>query len=237
MNRYIPNQHGAWVMLILPFLFGIVAFGGQPIHILLLISWLMLYLLSFPVLQWIKTGKTSKYRQPALVYALLSISAISLLLIYQPALIGYGLFLAICFVPNIYYARTRNERALTNDIIAIVMFCSFIYPVMYTGELTDWRLATILFVIACLYFIGTALYVKTMLRERGNRHYYYGSIVYHIVICGLVSYLHIGLMISFGILLARSIILPHFKLKSKHVGIIEIGFAIFLYLSIVILYS
>lgn len=138
---------------------------------------------------------------------------------------------------NMYYARTRNERALINDMIAIVMFCSFIYPVMYIGRTTDWRLATTLFVIAVLYFVGTALYVKTMLRERGNVHYYIGSIFYHIVICGLVSWMNIGLIISFALLLLRSIILPHFKLKSKHVGIIEICFAVLLYVSITILYS
>ncbi|TKJ92758.1 hypothetical protein PaeCFBP13512_05235 [Paenibacillus sp. CFBP13512] len=237
MNRYIPNQHGAWVMLILPFLFGLVAFGGHSLHILLFISWLLLYLLSFPLLQWIKTGKAYKYRQPALVYAGLSIPVLSLLLIYQPDLIGYGIFLGICFVLNMYYARTRNERALINDIIAIVMFCSFIYPVMYIGRTTDWQLATTLFLIAVLYFVGTALYVKTMLRERGNVHYYIGSIFYHIVICGLVSWMNIGLIISFALLLLRSIILPHFNLKSKHVGIIEICFAVVLYISITILYS
>lgn len=237
MNRYIPNQHGAWVMLILPFLFGIVAFGAQPIHILLLVCWLLLYLLSFPLLQWIKTGKTNKYRRPALVYTLLLLPVISLLLIYQWNLIVYGIFLGLCFFLNMYYERTRNERALMNDIIAIVMFCSFIYPVMYTGQITDWHLATILFIIAGLYFIGTALYVKTMLRERGNRYYYYASVLYHIVILGLISWINIGLVISFAVLLIRAVILPYFQFKSKHVGIIEIGLALLLFLSISILYS
>lgn len=237
MNRYIPNQHGAWVMLILPFLFGVVAFGAQPIHILLLLCWLILYLLSFPLLQWIKTGKSNQYRQPALVYALLLVPVVSLVLIHQSNLIVYGIFLGLCFVLNMYYARTRNERALINDIIAIVMFCSFIYPVMYTGQIIDWHLATILFIIAGLYFVGTALYVKTMLRERGNRKYYYSSIIYHIVILGLLSWINIGLVISLALLLIRAVILPHFKLKSKHVGIIEMGLAILLLLSISILYS
>lgn len=51
MKKYIPNQHGAWAMLVLPFLFGVAASQGQPIHIPLFACWLLIYLFSFPLLQ------------------------------------------------------------------------------------------------------------------------------------------------------------------------------------------
>lgn len=51
MKKYIPNQHGAWAMLVLPFLFGVAASRGQLIHIPLFVCWLLIYLFSFPLLQ------------------------------------------------------------------------------------------------------------------------------------------------------------------------------------------
>lgn len=58
MKKYIPNQHGAWAMLVLPFLLGVAASKGQFIHIPLFICWLLIYLFSFPLLQGVKTGSS-----------------------------------------------------------------------------------------------------------------------------------------------------------------------------------
>lgn len=236
MNRYIPNQHGAWAMLILPFLLGLAVTGGRLIHIPLFIGWLCIYLFSFPVLQWIKTGKRDRYVKPALLYGALLLPVLIFLIWYGPALIGYGAVLLLSFLPNIYFAKTKNERALVNDILAIAVFCSFIYPVVYVGGGSDWRATTQLFVLMVVYFIGTALYVKTVIREKNNPKYYLASVIYHFIYIGIAASINIYLIIPTIVLLLRAAILPKLGIKAKQSGIAEIGFSLMLYVSVLVFF-
>ncbi|WP_068505519.1 YwiC-like family protein [Paenibacillus kribbensis] len=236
ISRYIPNQHGAWAMLILPFLFGLAASQGEFIHIPLFACWFFIYLFSFPVLQWIKTGNRARYRKPVVVYGAILLPLLVSLVWIKPALIWYGVLLLFFFMANIYYAKMKNERALLNDIIAILLFCSFIYPVAHIGETGDWRISTELFLLLVAYFTGTALYVKTIIRERKNIRYYYASIIYHLIIVLFAAWIKVFLAVPFLILLLRAIWLPKFDLKAKQVGMAEIGFSLMLYVSVLFLY-
>lgn len=49
MKVMIPNQHGAWAMLLIPFLLGTVKGGPVFWHIPLFLGWLFLYLTVYPV--------------------------------------------------------------------------------------------------------------------------------------------------------------------------------------------
>lgn len=236
MNRYLPKQHGAWAMLILPFLIGLAASEAHLIHIPLFMGWLTLYLFSFPVLQWIKTGKSHIYRKPAAVYGVVLLPLIVILVGFKPALIWYGVLLSLFFVTNVYYAKTKNERALLNDIAAILLFCTFVYPVMYVGGRADLRQAIELFLILAAYFVGTALYVKTVIRERNNPRYYAASVLYHLVIVLMVVWIKLLLLIPFIIFLIRAIWLPMLGIKAKQSGIGEIFFSILLYASVLLIY-
>ncbi|MFB5265777.1 YwiC-like family protein [Paenibacillus enshidis] len=236
MNRYIPNQHGAWVMLILPFLTGLAFSGPHGIHIPLFVCWLVLYLFTFPALQWIKTGKGERYCKPTVLYGAISLPLLIFLIWHEPRIIWYGVLLLPFFALNMYYAKIKKERALLNDFAAILLFCSFIYPVVYLGGGTEWRTVNELFVLLVLYFAGTALYVKTVLREKNNSRYYYASVVYHLVIMLAAASIKPLLFIPFLILLLRAILLPGQGLKAKPTGIAEMVFAAVLYGSFLILF-
>ncbi|MFB5675380.1 YwiC-like family protein [Paenibacillus terreus] len=236
MNRYIPKQHGAWVMLILPFLTGLAVSEPRSIHILLFVCWLVLYLFTFPALQWIKTGKVDRYRKPAVLYGAISLPLLLFLVWHEPRLLWYGAILLPFFALNVYYARIKQERALLNDFAAILLFCSFIYPVVYLGGGTEWRTVNELFVLLVLYFAGTALYVKTVLREKNNPRYYYASVVYHLVIMLAAVWIKPLLFIPFLILLLRAVLLPGHGLKAKPTGIAEMVFAAVLYGSFLLLF-
>ncbi|WP_404521243.1 MULTISPECIES: YwiC-like family protein [unclassified Paenibacillus] len=236
ISRYIPNQHGAWAMLILPFLFGLAASQGEFIHIPLFMCWFFIYLFSFPVLQWIKTGNRERYRKPVVVYGAILLPFLASLIWVKPALIWYGVLLLFFFMANMYYAKMKNERALLNDIAAIILFCSFIYPVVHIGEAGDWGISTELFLLLVSYFTGTALYVKTIIRERKNTRYYYASVIYHLIIMLFAAWIKVFLVAPFLILLLRAIWLPKFELKAKQVGMAEIGFSLMLYVSVLFLY-
>ncbi|WP_152382085.1 YwiC-like family protein [Paenibacillus brasilensis] len=236
ISRYIPNQHGAWAMLILPFLFGLAASPREFIHIPLFVCWFFIYLFSFPVLQWIKTGNRERYCKPAVVYGAILLPFLVSLVWIKPVLIWYGVLLLFFFMANMYFAKMKNERALLNDIAAIIVFCSFIYPVVHIGEGGDWRTSTELFLLLVSYFTGTALYVKTIIRERKNKRYYYASVIYHLIIVLFAAWIKLFLAAPFLILLLRAIWLPKFELKAKQVGMAEIGFSLMLYVAVLFLY-
>lgn len=236
MRKYIPNQHGAWAMLILPFLFGIASSAGKAIHIPLFICWLLIYLFSFPLLQGVKTGKLQRYAKPLKLYGLLLVPFVIYLIIAEPALIWFVLPLLPLFAVNLYFAKTKNERALVNDISAIIAFSLIIYPVFYVGQGESWRSATELFLLSALYFTGTALYVKTIIRERNNARYYYISVAYHLLFAAAGLVLFPPLFVSLLILLLRAAILPKTGITAKRTGITEIGFSVMLYAAVLILY-
>ncbi|MDO3412332.1 YwiC-like family protein [Saccharibacillus sp. CPCC 101409] len=238
INRYLPNQHGAWAMLLLPFLTGLSAAGGSIDHIPLFLCWLLMYLFSFPLLQWIKTGKKERYFKPAALYGALLVPLAAVVIAAEPRLIGYGALLLILFAIPVYYAKMKNERALLNDIAAIVLFCSFIYPVVYVsaGSEADWGRTTLLFILLGLYFVGTALYVKTIIREKKNPRYYRLSLAYHTLLLPFAAWLSVPLLVPFAILLLRAAVLPKRNLKVKQTGMAEVGFALMLYVSVVLAY-
>ncbi|QUL56357.1 YwiC-like family protein [Paenibacillus tritici] len=236
MKKYIPNQHGAWAMLVLPFLLGVAASKGQFIHIPLFICWLLIYLFSFPLLQAVKTRRFARVAGPLKVYGILLVPFALYLVIVQPVLLGFVLLLLPLFAVNLYYARTKNERALLNDIAAIVAFCLVIYPVFYVGRGESWQAVNELFVLAVLYFTGTAFYVKTVIRERNNPRFYYGSVGYHLLFTAAGLFLFPSLLVPLLILLLRAAILPRTGITAKRTGIIEIGFSVMLYVSVLVLY-
>jgi hypothetical protein len=82
--------------------------------------------------------------------------------------------------------------------------------------------ATPAFTAVLLYFTGTVLYVKTMIRERGNVSYYRASVIYHVFAVGVAAFLSIPIAAVVALLLVRSAALPRYRLTPKHVGIIEI---------------
>lgn len=227
LKDYIPNQHGAWAMLIVPFLFGMIASVPGPIHILLFACWLLIYLLMFPLLQWIRTGKASRYRGPVLVYGVLLVPAAIGLVWLHPGVVVMALMFLPLFAVNAYYAKQKRERALLNDIAAIVQFSLIVFLSFELGGGTDYGTAAELFLISTGYFIGTAFYVKTIIRERNNSRFYICSVVYHLVLSLLALWLlPPAMLLTALVLLARAIWFPRKGITPKQSGILEIVYSV-----------
>ncbi|MNI13748.1 hypothetical protein D3C73_669820 [compost metagenome] len=210
-------------MLIIPFLFGIIASAPDLVHILLFACWLLIYLLMFAVLQWVRTKKTKLYRKPILVYTLLLIPFALWLVLLRPVIVVLALLFVPLFFVNAFYAKQKRERALVNDIAAIIQFSIMVFISFRMGEGTDYGLAVKLFLISLLYFVGTAFYVKTIIREKNNKRFYYYSIVYHIVLLVLsFCLLPWVTAIAAAVLLLRAIYFPRIGITVKQAGISEI---------------
>jgi len=65
---YVPKQHGAWAMLILPLLFGVIASAPVWQHALLFAAWLLAYLFAHAALQWVRSKRRAVWLAPLRLY-------------------------------------------------------------------------------------------------------------------------------------------------------------------------
>ena len=175
MKLLISNQHGAIVMALMPFLYGMLL--STPIwqHIFLLLAWFSLYLLTYPFFNLFKGHNLELYRKWAWIYS------ISAMLFALPALWHNWkiIFFVLVILPlscvTIYYIKQRDERALLNDLAGITVFAIAGMAAYYFA---DFRFDERIWLVALypsLFFIGTTLYIKSMLRERKNPRYLHAS--------------------------------------------------------------
>ncbi|GAA1624458.1 hypothetical protein [Georgenia ruanii] len=64
------------------------------------------------------------------------------------------------------------------------------------GALTGWAWAWLVTALVTAYFLGTVPYVKTNIRERGNRAYLVGSIAFHVAVTAAVAALAAAGLVS-----------------------------------------
>ncbi|MDN4071100.1 YwiC-like family protein [Paenibacillus vini] len=224
---YIPNQHGAWAMLLIPFLFGMFAAKPNWVHGLLFLGWLLVYLFSFPFLQWIRTQKWQVYGKPMLLYGGLLIPVAVGLLLARPELWKWIPWFIPLFIVNCYYAKKKRERAFLNDLAAVIQFSLIVFVAYHVGGGDNWTLATELFGLSILYFTGTIFYVKTIIREKNNVAFYRFSIGYHVVSMAIALILFPpGILIPLFLLLLRAIWFPRTKITVKRSGMLEIAFSL-----------
>lgn len=224
---YIPNQHGAWAMLVVPFLLGMFAAEAKLLHILLFAGWLLVYLFTFPFLQGIRTRKWKVYGKPLLFYGCLLLPVGASLLLLHPGLLRMVPWFIPLFVVNVYYAKINRERTLVNDLAAIIQFSLMVFVSFEVGGGTDMRLAAELFALSAIYFIGTIFYVKTIIRERNNKRYYWYSVGYHVAACAVGAiWFPPLLMVPLAALLLRSIWAPRTGITAKKSGMFEIGYSL-----------
>ncbi|MDE5125078.1 YwiC-like family protein [Paenibacillus larvae] len=235
----MPTQHGAWAMLVIPFAFGMAASGPKIGHLLLFTAWLLVYLFSYPLLQWVRTGKKAIYKRPVLFYGCLLFPLAVWLLILYPQLVWTALFYGPLFLVNCFFASRNQERSLVNDLAAVLQFCSIVYVAFYTGGgyISGWGTVHELFMISLLYFIGTIFYVKTMIREKNNKTFYWLSVTYHTAaFVVILTWFPKWLIIPFAVCLLRAIMTPKTKITIKQVGLLEFAYAIVLTIFVVSLY-
>ncbi|SEN14385.1 YwiC-like protein [Mesobacillus persicus] len=223
MKLFLPKQHGAWAMLIIPFWLGAAATEFIWQHIPFFIGWILLYLATYPMLFLFKKKKVAFYRKWTLIYLLPALAFLMVPLFTTPTIVFFGLAMLPFFAVNAYYSSKKDERALMNDISAILCFSiaglasSFLPTASLNVE------AWLVFVAVTLFFIGSTFYVKTMVREKNNLRFKYLSWGYHALLPVLwFFYGEWILAIAFIPSLVRAIIFYGNPLGMMKLGIYEI---------------
>jgi len=228
----VPPQHGAWAMLLVPYLLGTVAAGWTVAAVPLLLVWLMGYLFSYSALMAVRVRRRERYIAAARLTGLLAVPFGIWLLVLQP----WVALAAVAFVPmalvNIRFARRHDERSWANGLASVTQACLMV-PLAYgVGQGSDWARAAALFAIAWLYFAGTVFYVKTMIRGRGDRGFLRASLAFHAAAVVAATLVSVELGVLFGWFLLRAWAMPRIALnhrvKPVHVGVLEMANSVLL---------
>lgn len=182
MKLFMPKQHGAWAMLLIPYWLGAAAGGIIWQHIPFFIGWLLLYLATYPLLLMFKKKKIPFYRKWAIIYMVPALAFLMIPLFTTPTIVYFGFSMVPFFIVNAYFSSRNMDRALMNDLSAIIVFSiaglasSYLPGAMITIE------AILVFAASILFFTGSTFYVKTMIREKKNANFKWISWVYHLLV-------------------------------------------------------
>ncbi len=192
---WVPREHGAWAMLVVPVVVGAVLTGATWRHALLLVTWLVAYLAFHATGLWLRAARRPRYWPPVRAYGIGVVVLGGALLASAPGLLRWGPVYALLLATSLACSVRRADRSWLNDTVTVG--AAMLMTVVSAGlgsdanpsalRLTDtwlppgagdvavWASTAVL----AAYFLGTVPYVKTLLRERGNRAVLTASIAYH----------------------------------------------------------
>lgn len=243
-----PPQHGAWAFLIVPAVIVSFLGAGNGTGLIFFLTWVSGYPVSYflgrALIARIRRGSwTAKARaelQSATPWLVITLFGISSLLALRPWLFFYGIVVLFIWSISVYLSWAGRERGITNDLLLVGL--ASVEPVMMYQIAKDhsslggipnsiWIAA----LMSMLFFSGSVLHVKSLIREVKNRNWHNGSVAFHlvVVVALLLLFRPWYLAVPFALGLLRTIVIKP-GLRPGVLGIVEAGVAIALALCTVI---
>lgn len=221
----IPREHGAWAMVSVPFLFGMMAGHPRWVHAPLFLAWFLFYLSSYPLLQAVRRRKDgARWLRWAALYGAAALVCLIPPLLDDPTLLYFGIPLALLLPVLAWHAKRKSERAIWNDLCGILIFSlGGAAAYLYGGGGWDRDMAAIV-LFSFLYFSGTAFFVKSVFRERKNKRWTGYAWACHLLLPFVPLALgYPNLAFAFLFPLARALALAGRAMRPMTIGMIEIG--------------
>ncbi|MEK6648484.1 MAG: YwiC-like family protein [Actinomycetota bacterium] len=243
-----PPQHGAWAFLIVPLLLGSFLGSGNWLGLLFSFTWIAAYPFSYfggrAFLARIRRGSwTTRARselRSAIPWALLMLIGAGTLITMRPWIFLPGILIVALWAISIYLSWLGRERGITNDLVLVVL--ASIAPILMYQVANDERSIRhlphsiwIASFVSLLFFVGSVLHVKALIREAKNRHWHIFSIGFHIAVVVAVVPITRSwwLVIPFAAALGRTVVMKP-GLRPGRIGIVELVVSILLIISTVI---
>lgn len=213
VREFIPREHGAWAMWIVPMLSAAVVTRFSAGFFALFFSFAALYVVHHPLLTMIKRRRLPDRKESVQVAALAVpalLAGFSLAFIWGRVwLLLFGGAEVVFFVSSIRSFLDREQRSFLNEL-EIVAALTMTAPAAYytvTGRLD--MTAAALFVLNFLFFASSVFYVKMRIEflkkkgswKEGARRALVMAILYHILLLAVVVYAAAAGMVSPWILL------------------------------------
>jgi hypothetical protein len=229
---WIPRQHGAWAMLLLPVLLGVAASVPDPWQLVVAVTALAAYLASVTTQTWSRSRRPTAYRLPIAVYGTVAVVlGIVLLVAFPPLALA-----AIVVVPTgllvFRGARPGTRRDLANSLAQVAQALVLVPVTAWVSGSWDPERVIAYTCVAAGYQLGSVLVVRSVLRERDNRGFAALSAGFHVLLVVLAAlFLPLPYALVAAGLAARASVLPVAQrrmargstpLRPIHVGMVEI---------------
>ena len=178
--RWVPDQHGAWAMLLLPFAAAVWLAGPAWVHVPLLALWITGYLAYAAASTWLRARRRRRLLPPVLVLGGATAAFAVPTVVLAPFLVRWLVAYVPLLLASLWLASRGRERSATNDALAVAAAVLMAAVAFDAGRGADWAALWTVAGMLLFYFLGTVLYVKTMIRERGRRGYVVASVGYHL---------------------------------------------------------
>lgn len=211
---WITDQHGAWPMATVPIIVGALMGGARWEHLALLAGWVAGFLFFNAASLWLRAPHRARYRPALLTWAGVAVGFGLLLVVLAPRLLWWVPVFAPLVAVALVEAWRRRGRSLPSRLSAVIacgLTCAVAYDwatglvrpegAWRAGEAWPWRDAAALtgsapapstgwthaWIVTSLltaYFVGSVPYVRSLIRERGNRRWIAGSAAWHALATG-----------------------------------------------------
>lgn len=242
-TAYIPPQHGAWAFLVVPLVVGFTTVPFTWVALLFGVAWIVAYPVGYfggrALATRIRRGSWTRLARReagravpwAVVLALLGLP----LVVLRPWLVAVAVVVAAIWGLSLLITLRESERALTNDIVLVVLAAVAVPTVWAIGAATPglWPElppvpATVWWATAAtaVFLFGTVLHVRSLLREAGNRRFHRLSVGYHVL--ALVGFAMVSpwWLVGFAPALVRSVVIRP-GLRPAVIGAIESVISLF----------
>lgn len=241
---WVPKQYGAWPMLIVPLVVGLLirhhdGAGPAPYALPLGACWLLGYLAFNAVAGWMKAAPSRRPEFVAPIATYVAASAVFGVITVAMAgwpILGWVPFFAVLLVPALLLIHRRRERATVTGALtlAAASLMTLVARFDSPAELSWTPMVQHALTVTALvfaYFFGTVLYVKTNIRERRNPAFYTASVAWHAAwtllaaLGSAVTWLSPAWTLLFAALTARAAVVPRLRppWTPKRIGFIEVG--------------
>jgi hypothetical protein len=182
---WVPREHGAWAMLVVPVVVGGVVGGVAWRQALLLAAWLVAYFAFHATGLWLRASRRPRYLPPVRAYGIATAVLGGALVVSAPALLRWAPVYAVLLAVSLACSVRRADRSWLNDAVTVLAAALMTVVAAGLGAHGDpaatagptgtlvppgagdgaaWAVAGVL----GAYFLGTVPYVKTLVRERGD---------------------------------------------------------------------
>lgn len=242
----LPKEHGAWAMLYVPFVLGVLVAGHWPGAVwLLLLCVSALFASRESLLTWWRARRRGREAAAAgqmlLLYAALAALSGLPLLVWFPWLLPLGLLGVCLLLFNGAQGAQLEERSLRNELLAIAGL-TMTAPAAYAVALGHWEpQALLLWLLCACYFASSVFYIKHYVTNahakvpdakataRRQCLGYHAFLLLALLVLALSRSLSFFVLIAFAPVLARAfgqLWRPPTQFNLKRAGVLELVYAL-----------
>lgn len=212
-------------MLMVPFIVGALDAGPSWRHLPLLFAWLAGYFAFFAAGLWLRSRGKRRYLPAVRAYAVLSVVLGLVVIAVEPDVLLWAVVFLPLLAVSLWCSWRRLDRSLLNDGVTVLAACLMTVVAAGFGERVgqpetpslaglawlpgaDQGRPWVLTGLLLAYFAGTVLYVKAMIRDRGDVGRYRLSVAYHVAVCVPAAIVSPWLGALFAVFALRAAVVP-----------------------------